>query len=74
MEQALAAETLVLRESLGKLSAAAGAQASQLEGLNRDVQRMKQLESQLAECRGKRPRTRRGRSPRQNCGSTTAGA
>jgi len=52
MEQALAAETLVLCDSLAKLSATAGTQASHLEGLSGELQRMQQLESQLAECRG----------------------
>jgi len=51
-EQALAAETMVLCESLAKLSATAGAQAALSEGLSVKAQRMQQLESQLAECRG----------------------
>ena len=44
MEQTLAAETLVLRECLAKLSAIAG--------LNREAQRTQQRDSQLTERRG----------------------
>ena len=52
VEQALAAETWGLFQSLAKLSAPAGAQAAQLEGLSGDAQRMQQLGSQPAECHG----------------------
>jgi len=39
----------MLHKSLAKLSATAGAQAAQLEGLVSEVQRAQQLESQLVE-------------------------
>ena len=48
----LATETSALQEFLVKLSATAGTSAAQLESLSGELQRVQQLECQLADCRG----------------------